>query len=173
MEKNTGKIKWGKVSSGIKIWVCGLFLVVYIAMIPEYINGQEDMAEFYVIIFLMIMCGVILANGIKQSILIKNCEKYTSIVNSYQGYERIYINKISEQINTSEDKMIKNIQKMLEKGYVFGISFDINTNEIIFSKKTFENKNYPNIETKKIVCSSCGASNLGDSKYCEYCGVGL
>ncbi len=108
----------------------------------------------------------------------EDVKKYLSVI--VNGNER-QIDVIASSMGKSYDVAKKDIQKLINKGYLKNAYINEGTREIVLpniiqdQSGDMTNTFSVNVETKIIACPCCGANNtiVGDMGECEYCGSPL
>ncbi|MDL2310753.1 hypothetical protein LJC13_02100 [Peptostreptococcaceae bacterium OttesenSCG-928-C18] len=173
MNKNIDKVNKGKRTAYKKIWIAGIFAAAGLSVMSDDINAGGTSGDIVIDIVMFLGLIAIVINGIKQLKLIKKCEKYTSILLTYRIQGKIDLNKFEAITKEPQDYIIKNIEKMKDKEYIYNTYVDMNTGEILFSNSGIEDSYGFEDEILKVVCQSCGGVNKVSKKKgkeCDYCG---
>ena len=162
---------------GKTITICGwtgfVLAILRIIIIPSEGATESDIGA---IVFFILggIALILLGKYIKDNS--KKMKKYIAVV-ANQGITDI--NKIAEIIPTTYEIALKDLNKMIDKGYFEGSYIDENAKKILLPKRHHEDIysdiNSATEETKMVskVCKSCGANNtitVGTVEECEFCG---
>lgn len=159
----------GKILLAIGIFfVLGAFI-----MLSSLINGESDKSTAVGGILFYGIGGVLMIYAsIKQKETGERYKKYIDIVIN-QG--QTTIENIASQMQLSYEDTVKDLQKMIEKGYFKNAHIDYQNHEIIVeNNQKSEESNWGNdIAEKVIKCPNCGGNNvirIGRVCECDFCG---
>ncbi len=168
-----------KSSSGKGMKIAAIILIVLGCF---GIMGSFDPFDFgSIVIFLFFIAGgVVLLNKAKK---IKaegeTIKKYLSII--VNGGER-HLDSVASAMGKQYDVIKKDVQNMIDKGFLKNAYINENTREIVLSSATTPNINsneststLATAQTRVVTCPCCGANNTisGNICECEYCGSPL
>ncbi len=141
----------------------------------------EEMTPLDISMFLFFgIVGFVLCRSAKKIRANReNIKQYTAIIVDGGVYQ---LDSIAAARGKSYEAVKKDIQKMIQKGYLNKAYIDESTGKVVLlypkvkkvEKVETINKTLPKKpEEKKIVCSCCGATNTitGENGECEYCGA--
>ena len=161
------KIKASKGSSNIQI-VLGTIL--FLLAVGNYENTRGN--GYIIYILLGILCIFL---SFKNKKIVKMATKYIPYLTKSGRYP---IANIASMIKIQEDNALKELQMLINKGYIPNAYFDATTNSIVLPDKFYPSsskKSKASAKEKKdsVICESCGGVNYiskGKSEECEYCG---
>lgn len=160
--------KAAKVIGIITIIFGALFMLNSFNFIAEGDGG--NIAACIVIGALIIFIGIHTIKGAKRDL------KYLELV-VYNGYTSI--DSLATYMSSNYDAVKRDIQKLMEQGYLAGSYIDDSTREIVFPGNNSiqyvvkADDLQINNEPQAVICKGCGASSKvipGTVGECEFCG---
>ena len=163
-------------------WVLIIIAFMYIFM---GIGGQfetESPSDIVsgIVVVLVIFGGTGLISLIKARSFIDKGKKYERYVYIVNSTDETSIDNIAAAYPTSYEQAVKDLQSMINDGYLREAHLDLNNREFIRKRKAAPaNENQPsssNNQVTSVKCKNCGATNTvvpGTVNECEYCGSPL
>ena len=175
-----------KTAMGIGKIVCVIGAVFYsIAGLGALVSFGEGFGsdDITAILFFVIAGFALRKFGKKIKKEAEEVKKYLSIIINCEQYQ---IDSIASSMGKSYSDAKKDIQNMINKGYLKGAYIDEGTRQVVVPKKN-KTQEIPTpvlnsittvkkeATTKVVSCSCCGANNtiVGNIGECEYCGSPL
>lgn len=157
--------------SSVNIMIIAGIILLFLGVVAEIV-GPDDKSmavtgriEYF---FIFICSG--LALTIAGFISKKNALKYKRYINIIINHNITHIDKISSQVSQSYERTLKDLNKMIEKGYLKGAYINEGTHQVILPI-------YEGLKTQDriVSCKNCGANNTvyENAAKCEYCGSPL
>ena len=132
---------------------------VYLSLIDSHMS--LDMYSFN-FIYIYLFALIVTISSLKGGKYLNNlCEKYV-IYTEFINIRHIKdINLICDETNESKEEVVTNINKLVEKGYLFNVKVE---NEHIISTKAVDKDNL-------VKCKSCGnvMSYRKEKMHCDFC----
>lgn len=167
-------MKNSKVIMGIGIF----FIFGAFVMLVDLIGGDTDTSTGVFGFLFYLVGGVLMIYGSKK---IKEAgERYKKYIYIVINQQQHTIENIASQVGLSYVATVKELQKMIDKGYFGGAYIDQDNHEIVLPNKTMGTlveqdtvfaSSAPKQKTVK--CSNCGGNNIiniGQVCECDYCG---
>ncbi|WP_100065486.1 PCI domain-containing protein [Miniphocaeibacter massiliensis] len=173
MKINIDKIQKAKKNSALKFWIGGFFILSSGSVLIDYINENKGIGEIVIGTIMFLSLITVTINGIKQGLLVRKTKNYSAIIENYKSYGEVNTNELAELTKSSEENVVKNIQEMIKRQYIYGAYIDFNNKKIVFSNKDLEKTKNINNEFEVVTCPNCGGNNnvlKGSTVECEYCG---
>ena len=178
LDKKTAMVA-GKLIKIIGIVSCSFALLGFLVSISDGFDSAD--------------VGMILFFGIAGAVLLRLSNKIKKEADSVKQYLSIIVNGGERQLDaiasaTGKDYDIvkKDVQKMIDKGFLKNAYINENTREVVLASAAapatanigniFANNTAPAAaQTRVVACPCCGANNTisGDIGECEYCGSPL
>ena len=140
------------------------------------VTDSENPAEGITIALIGLALGSLLIVCTTKSLhLIKTAQNYIKVINSTPGG---YIPEISSTLGVSQEKVKKNLEKIINKNYIPNAFIDYVNNCIILenNQKSKTPSTPPAPIMVNIKCPNCGGKNTirnGANGICEYCGSSI
>ena len=167
----------GKLIKGLGIASCCMAVIGFLVCLSDGFDG----ADVGAIIFFVAAGAALLyfANKIKKNA--DSIKLYLNII--VNGGER-QLDSIAAATGKQYDVVKKDVQKMIDKGFLKNAYINENTREVVLPSASPANANVAQptaeaapvaVQTRVIACPCCGANNTvsGDIGECEYCGSPL
>lgn len=162
---------------GVILYVfAGFFAFFSIILLTD--KSDPANAEGFITLFV-----IALIFGIGGFFVCKYSKKISKNAQEIKKYMSVVVNGNTRQLDAvasamdkSYDVVKKDIQDMINKGFLKNAYINEGTREVVFAENnSFENVNINNAPKKIIACPCCGANNtlIGDMGECEYCGSPL
>jgi len=164
------EIKTSKVTLVIGVF----FLIGAFVMFVETVRREVDLnTGLFVILFYLVGGGLLINRYRKMRISSIRYKKLIDIVNNQQQHT---IENIASLVNMDYKTTVKELQKMIDKGYFKGAYIDHAYHEIRFPVKNVvatvvQAATAPAKKTVK--CPNCGGNNVisvGQVGECDFCG---
>jgi len=152
------------IRGGEKLLVAsGIAMIIFVILIvdPEMLTNPFTYMYGSAGILGIVFGIVLILQGVKYN-------KYKSAITSHNLRK---IREISGMIKLPEEKVIKDVLKMIEYEFFSELKYDSKAKTLCLN-----NEAMAQIESKTILCHSCGASVTiirGERNRCEYCGSAL
>lgn len=166
--------KQAALNSGNTLFVIGLVLA-FMGVIAVIVgpSDQSMAVSGRIEYFIVFVCSglALLAIGILQKNRAKKCRKYIAVIANQRCTS---IDEIAAAVPVSYETAVKDLQKMIDKGYFSNAYIDAAKREIVPVQSQTENGfNVATVQMETVVCKSCGANSTkpaGVPSKCEYCG---
>lgn len=155
------------IVGGALAFFCGL------AALVSMFDNVKDGVGMILFAWLVTLAGVLIFNGgLKRKKLIKDFKRYVAVISSDPTGS---IENIARSLNTSQDVVLKNLQKMIDKKYFINAYINQELNCIVINARTTPAAAQTGSGEAyvTVTCKSCGGINkipkngVGE---CEYCG---
>ena len=167
----------GKLIKGLGIASCCMAALGFLVCLSDGFDGTD----VGMIIFFAAAGAALLylANKIKKDA--DSVKLYLNII--VNGGER-QLDAVAAATSKQYDVVKKDVQKMIDKGFLKNAYINENTREVVIPSATSSNANASQpvsnatptaVQTRIVACPCCGANNTvsGDLGECEYCGTPL
>jgi hypothetical protein len=171
MKLSNHKILSARISATLKLVfgipftpILGLFAMVYLSL------GLEDGSFFNAAIVCFVLMGLciwMIIRGAKQKKLISACERYAALI---VGNSITRIEHLAASLGQPIGTVRKNLEKMINLGFLQNIYLDNSTGELVFQTPEEYLSYQPTITVE---CQSCGGKTavcIGQHGVCDYCG---
>jgi hypothetical protein len=157
-----------------------LFIFCAVVMLMTVFDDGTDVGSSLGGMMFYLIGGILILWGAKK--IRESGEKYKKYIDVVINQQQHTIDNIAAQVGTSYDNAVKELQKMIDKGYFMNAHIDYASHEIIFENRStinqFDNSNNSKMEavasTIKVVrCPNCGGNNtiiVGHTNECDFCG---
>lgn len=168
--------KRASLTTGRVITICG-FVSLAISLMGFLVSISEGFGsdDISTIIFFIIAGAALVLTG---NNITKNAGKYKKYLSIIVNQGITSIDSIASASSVSYEAAKKDIEKMIDKGYFSGAYINDGSRELVLPRADYkesmeQNNNEQHMETKVVVCKSCGANNtviVGKTAECEFCG---
>ena len=166
------------MKDSFKLMVVSFILVGIGAFI--YINALGDGITYFSFWSASLVGGGVWAflTAVKMKDDSERYKKYISII---VNQNQTSIENIASAFGVTYEAVEKDLQKMIDLGYLVGAYINVSQREIVLAKPASPNESGSTvssstpIQERIIACGSCGANNrvTGQLGECEYCGSHL
>ncbi len=170
IKKAKGKIVFHNILSLISIVFGIMITMLFGGILFDFLfDKTSDIGSIVILIMIVSLSLAMIVWGYKTKVLINLFKKYVYIISSTNDGS---LSNLAASLGKSENTVLKNLQKMIDRLYFPNAHIDHRKKEIMIAGKSLDKLKLSNAEMSK--CRNCGAYGINvreDDNYCEYCGT--
>ncbi|WP_343208602.1 hypothetical protein [Anaerolentibacter hominis] len=155
--------------------LAGIFLELFGIVGFSVVLGEEivDSAEIAISLISLILGTLLILASLDRRRMLHSFRRYTPWLE--RDTSGLIVNLV-QMTGESKENVVKNLDKLIRKGYIKGIYLNVEKDRIIFPDyhaPVYSSAPQRPPEVMTVICPHCGATNRvvkGTSGVCEYCG---